>query len=64
MKGWWSLYFDVSTRKEGAGAGIWITSPSDESKFYSYKLNFDCTNTMVEYEYLILGLDVLIKMKA
>ena len=64
MEGWWSLYFDGSAGKEGAGAGIWITSPTDESKFYSYKLNFDCTNNMAEYESLILGLDLLKKMKA
>ena len=64
MEGWWSLFFDGSVGKEVAGAGIWITSPSDESKFYSYKLNFDYTNNIAEYEYLILGLDVLIRMKA
>jgi len=61
---WWSLYFDGSAGREGAGAGIWITSPNDDSKFYSYKLNFDCTNNMAEYEYLILGLEVLLKLKA
>jgi len=64
MEGWWSLYFDGSIGKEGVGAGIWITSPSDESKFYSYKLNFYGTNNMAEYESLILGLDILIRMKA
>lgn len=64
MEGWWSFYFNGSERKEGAGGGIWITSPSDESKFYSYKLNFDCKNNMDEYESLILGLDVSIRMKA
>ena len=64
VEGWWSLYFDGSTGKQGVGAGIWITSPSDESKFYSYKLNFDCTNNIVEYESLILGLEVLKRMKA
>jgi hypothetical protein len=62
--GWWSLYFDGSAGKEGAGAGIWITSPTEESKFLSYKLNFDCTNNMAEYESLILGLEALIKLKA
>ena len=64
MEGWWSLYFDGSAGKEGAGAGIWITIPTDESKFYSYKLNFYYTNNMAEYESLILGLDLLKKMKA
>jgi ribonuclease HI len=29
------------------------------TKLYSYKLAFDCTNNMVDYEALILGLRVL-----
>lgn len=61
---WWSLYFDGLAGREGAGAGIWITSPNNESKFFSYKLNFDCTNNMAEYKYLILGLEALLKLKA
>lgn len=64
IMGCWSLYFDGSAGKEGAGAGIWITSPTEESKFLSYKLNFDCTNNMAEYESLVLGLETLIKLKA
>jgi len=62
--GLWSLYFDGSAGREGAGAGIWITSPNKESKFLSYKWNFDCTNNMAEYESMILGLEALLKLKA
>jgi len=62
--GWWSLYFDGSTGREGAGVGNWITSPDKESKFLSYKLNFNYTNNMAEYESLILGLEALLKLKA
>ena len=62
--GCWSLYFDGAAGKEGAGAGIWIMSPAEESKFLSYKLNFDCTNNMAEYESLVLGLEALIEFKA
>ena len=61
--GCWSLYFDGAEGKEGAGAGIWIMSPTEESKFLSYKLNFDCTNNMAEYESLVLGLEALIEFK-
>jgi len=64
VEGWWSLHFDGSAGREGAGVGIWTTGPSDESKFFSYKLNFDCTNDMAEYESLILGLEVLKRMNA
>jgi ribonuclease HI len=47
--------------KEGAGAGVWIIPPdaNSNSKLCSYKLAFDCTNNMVEYEALILGLNTL-----
>ena len=64
MEGWLSLHFHGSTGREGEGSGIWITSPSDEGKLYSYKLNFDCTNNMAEYESLILGLEFLKRMNA
>ena len=63
-EGWWLLHFDGSAGREGAGAGICITSPNDESKFFSCKLNFDCTNNMAEYESLFLGLEILKRMGA
>ena len=61
---WWLLQFDGSSRREGAAAGIWITTCDDESKFYSFKLNFDCTNNMAEYESLFLGLEILKRLGA
>ena len=56
--------FDGATRKEGAGAGIWIRPPVGESKLLSYKLFFKCTNNMAEYEALILGLKALKGLQA
>ena len=58
------MHFDGSTGREGAGVGIWITTAEDESKFFSFKLNFDCTNNMVEYESLFLGLEILKRLGA
>jgi ribonuclease HI len=57
--GWWHISFDGAGSKEGAGAGIWIRPPVGEPKFLSYKLHFKCTNNMVVYEALVLGLKAL-----
>jgi ribonuclease HI len=50
--------------KEGAGVGVWISPPKVGTKLYSYKLTFDYTNNMAEYEALILGLRVLKELGA
>jgi ribonuclease HI len=60
----WNMDFDGAVNKEGEGAGVWIISPDTTSKLSSYKLAFDCTNNMVEYEHLNLGLGVLNDLKA
>jgi ribonuclease HI len=55
----WNMNFDGAASKEGDGAGVWIIPPKSGSKLFSYKFSFDCTNNMVEYEALILGLKTL-----
>ena len=52
----WKMYFDGSSSKEGAGAGILLISPSGESVILMYKLEFVTTNNTAEYEALLLGL--------
>ena len=51
--------FDGETSKEGVGAGVLIKTPMGEPNLFSYKLQFKCTNNMVEYEAFVLGLKVL-----
>ena len=60
----WSLHFDGAMSRIGAGAGVWILSPTKEVKLLSFKLYFECTNNVTEYESLIFGLNALRKMKA
>ena len=48
------MYFDGSSCKEGAGAGIVLISPGGEIISLLYKLEFQTTNNIVEYEALIL----------
>ena len=40
----WQLYFDGSSCKEGAGAGVLLISPSGETVKLMYKLEFITTN--------------------
>ena len=53
------MSFDGVVSKEGSGAGVWIRPPTGDPKLLSYKLYFDCTNNVAEYEALVLGLRVL-----
>lgn len=52
----WKMFFDGSSSKEGAGAGIILVSPDNHIFPFSYKLEFETTNNIAEYEALILGL--------
>jgi hypothetical protein len=52
----WKMYFDGACSKEGFGAGIVFISPTKEVIPMSYKLEFDTTNNISEYESLVLGL--------
>ena len=53
------MYFDGSVSKAGAGAGVYIISPTKDTKTYSHKLVFECSNNVAGYEALLLGLHAL-----
>jgi ribonuclease HI len=59
-EGIWTLEFDGSHSSSGSGVGIVLTTPSREAFYYSYRLEYHCTNNIVEYEALILGLNLAI----
>jgi ribonuclease HI len=50
------MYFDGSSSKKGSRACILLISPSQEVIILSYKLEFETTNNITEYEALVLGL--------
>ena len=54
----WQLYFDGSSCKEGASAGVLLISPGGEIVKLMYKLEFITTNNIAEYEALLMGLKV------
>ena len=59
------MHFDGACNKEGDGAGITISAPYFiEQTNFSYKFYFNRTNNVVEYEALLLGLQILNKMQA
>jgi ribonuclease HI len=51
----WSLYFDGSKSKEGAGAGCIIIDPAGNKTLMACRLEFECTNNTAEYEALLQG---------
>jgi hypothetical protein len=52
----WKMFFDGASSSIGAGAGVVFKSPSQEIISLSYKLEFEATNNVAEYEALVLGL--------
>jgi ribonuclease HI len=59
---WWIMYFDGAVNVCGNGAGAVIISPDKKQYPVSVKLQFGCTNNMVEYEAYILGLEATLEM--
>jgi ribonuclease HI len=54
----WKMFFDGASSREGIGAGVFFVSPAQETISLSYKLEFETTNNVAEYEALVLGLRV------
>ena len=52
----WKMFFDRASSSEGAGAGVVFISPCQEVISLSYKLEFEVTNNVVEYEALFMGI--------
>jgi ribonuclease HI len=57
----WTLYFDGSVMKNGAGAGLLFISPLGEHMRYAVRLHFPASNNMAEYEALLFGLRIAIE---
>ena len=59
----WTLYFDGSKYKEGAGAGCLLIDPKGNKTCIACRLEFNCTNNTIEYEALIQGLKKMIDLE-
>ena len=60
----WVLKFDGSSTKNSARAKIVIISPKGIKTTLSFNLAFKCTNNQVEYEALVIGLEILMELGA
>jgi ribonuclease HI len=56
----WTLYFDGSVMKTGAGRGLLFISPLGEHMRYAVRLHFPAFNNMTKYETLLCGLRIAI----
>ena len=52
----WSMLFDGANTQASVGACIVLISPSKETIHLSYKIDFNTTKNIAEYEALLLGL--------
>ena len=59
----WKICLYGARSRHGAGVGIVLISPAGEESIYSFRLEFDCTNNVAEYEALLLGLEIARDMK-
>ena len=58
----WTVYFDGSVMKTGAGAGLLFISPLGDHMRYIICLHFPASNNMAKYEALLSGLHIAIEL--
>jgi ribonuclease HI len=58
----WTMYFDGSLMKTGAGAGLLFISPLGKHLRYMLRLHFPESNNVAEYEALVNGLHIAIEL--
>jgi hypothetical protein len=58
----WTMFFDGSLMKTGAGAGLLFISPLEKHVRYVLRLHFPASNNVAEYEDLVNGLRIAVKL--
>jgi ribonuclease HI len=58
----WTMYFDGSLMKTGAGAGLLFISPLGKHLRYVIRLHFPASNNLAEYEALVNGLRIAVEL--
>ena len=59
---YWTMYFDGSLMKKGAGMGLVFILPLGVRMRYMVRLHFPSSNNVAEYETLINGLRIAIEL--
>ena len=57
------MYFDGASNALGHGIMAVLVSPDEDHCPFIAKLNFNCTNNVVEYEACIMGLQAAVEKK-
>jgi ribonuclease HI len=58
----WTMYFDGSLMKTGAGAGLLFASPLGKHVRHILRLHFPASNNVAEYEALVNGLRIAVEL--
>ncbi|XP_075660455.1 uncharacterized protein LOC142630347 [Castanea sativa] len=58
----WMMFFNGVARQEGVGAGVVFVSPQRQILLYSFSLSELCSSNVVEYQALIIGLQMAIEI--
>jgi ribonuclease HI len=58
----WTLFFDGSSSKQGAGAMVLLLTPHRNQFKYMVHLDFKATNDMAKYEVLLFGLSTTLSL--
>jgi len=58
----WTMYFNGSLMKTGAGAGLLFNSPLGVHMRYVIRIHFAASNNVAEYEALVNGLKIAIEL--
>jgi ribonuclease HI len=58
----WTMYFDGSLMKTGAGAGLLFVSSLGRHLRYVIRLHFPASNNVTEYEALVNGLRITVEL--
>ena len=53
----WRMNFDGAHSSAGKGVGVVTTPPKRRTFNFAYRLEFEVTNNVAEYETLLLGLE-------
>ena len=56
------MYFDGSLNLDGAGAGIFFISPSEDHHRYVLRIHFSASNNIIEYEACLHGLHIAVEL--
>jgi ribonuclease HI len=59
---YWTMYFDGSLMKSGAGVGLIFVSPLGMRMRYMIRIHFPASNNVAEYEALVNSLHIAIEL--